>query len=66
MKPGFFCGVATSAFQLEGSVHADWAPWDPVLQSKPDVKAVFLRGEFNHSDQPIDSRRAPLCILEVA
>jgi beta-glucosidase len=37
MKPGFFWGVSTSAFQLEGSVHADWALWDPVLKSKPDV-----------------------------
>jgi beta-glucosidase/6-phospho-beta-glucosidase/beta-galactosidase len=66
MRPDFFWGVATSAFQLEGCVHADWALWDPVLQSKPDVKAVFLRVEFNHWDQPIDSRRPPLCILEVA
>jgi len=37
MKPDFLWGVATSAFQLEGSVHADWAAWDPVLQSRPDV-----------------------------
>ena len=37
MKPDFLWGVATSAFQLEGSEHADWAGWDPVLRSKPDV-----------------------------
>ena len=37
MRPDFLWGVATSAFQLEGSEHADWASWDPVLQSKPDV-----------------------------
>jgi beta-glucosidase len=37
MKPGFLWGVATSAFQLEGSAHADWALWDPVLQSKPQI-----------------------------
>lgn len=33
----FFWGVATSAFQLEGSVHADWASWDDILSEKPDV-----------------------------
>ncbi len=37
MKPDFLWGVATSAFQLEGSPYADWALWDPVLKSKPDV-----------------------------
>lgn len=37
MKPGFFWGVSTSAFQLEGSAHADWATWDPVLQSRPHL-----------------------------
>jgi beta-glucosidase len=37
MKPNFFWGVATSAFQLEGSAQADWALWDPVLQSKPYI-----------------------------
>jgi beta-glucosidase len=33
----FLWGVATSAFQLEGSASADWASWDPLLSSKPHV-----------------------------
>ncbi len=33
----FLWGVATSAFQLEGSPYADWASWDAILDSKPDV-----------------------------
>ncbi len=33
----FLWGVATSAFQLEGSPYADWASWDSVLKSRPDV-----------------------------
>jgi beta-glucosidase len=33
----FLWGVATSAFQLEGSPYADWASWDAILNSKPDV-----------------------------
>ncbi len=33
----FLWGVATSAFQLEGSSYADWASWDAILSSKPDV-----------------------------
>jgi beta-glucosidase len=37
MKKGFLWGVATSAFQLEGSPYADWATWDAVLSEKPDV-----------------------------
>jgi beta-glucosidase len=37
MRPDFLWGVATSAFQLEGSVHADWAMWDPVLKSRPHI-----------------------------
>jgi beta-glucosidase len=37
MRPDFLWGVATSAFQLEGCAHADWALWDPVLKSRPDV-----------------------------
>jgi beta-glucosidase len=31
----FQWGVATSAFQLEGSPLADWTTWDPVLSEKP-------------------------------
>lgn len=33
----FLWGVATSAFQLEGSPYADWASWDYILNSRPDV-----------------------------
>ncbi len=33
----FLWGVATSAFQLEGSPYADWASWDALLDTKPDV-----------------------------
>lgn len=33
----FLWGVATSAFQLEGSPYADWTSWDSILNSKPDV-----------------------------
>jgi len=30
-------GVATSAFQLEGSPNADWSSWDTILNEKPVV-----------------------------
>ena len=33
----FLWGVATSAFQLEGSPHADWTSWDEILNDKPDI-----------------------------
>jgi beta-glucosidase len=33
----FLWGVATSAFQLEGSPYADWASWDSILNSKPEL-----------------------------
>jgi beta-glucosidase len=33
----FLWGVATSAFQLEGSPYADWASWDGKMSQKPDV-----------------------------
>jgi len=33
----FLWGVATSAFQLEGSPHADWTSWDDLLSANPDV-----------------------------
>ena len=33
----FLWGVATSAFQLEGSPHADWTSWDSILSLNPDV-----------------------------
>lgn len=36
--PGrFLWGVATSAFQLEGSPSADWTSWDPALDGRPEV-----------------------------
>ena len=37
MKGNFLWGVATSAFQLEGSLDADWASWDSILSSNPDI-----------------------------
>ncbi len=37
MKEPFLWGVATSAFQLEGSPHADWASWDSILTQAPQV-----------------------------
>lgn len=33
----FLWGVATSAFQLEGSPYADWSQWDSILCSRPNV-----------------------------
>jgi beta-glucosidase len=33
----FLWGVATSAFQLEGSPHADWTSWDEILNDKPNI-----------------------------
>lgn len=33
----FLWGVATSAFQLEGSPYADWTSWDSILDSNPEV-----------------------------
>jgi len=35
--PDFQWGVATSAFQLEGSPNADWTTWDPLLSKKPSI-----------------------------
>jgi beta-glucosidase len=34
-REAFLWGVATSAFQLEGSPHADWSSWDVILGEKP-------------------------------
>ncbi|MDA8083060.1 MAG: family 1 glycosylhydrolase [Nitrospiraceae bacterium] len=34
-------GVATSAFQLEGSPHADWANWDGIFRQVPDVTGHY-------------------------
>ena len=36
-KLEFLWGVATSAFQLEGSPYADWTSWDAILNTNPDV-----------------------------
>ncbi|NTW59814.1 MAG: glycoside hydrolase family 1 protein [Nitrospirae bacterium] len=33
----FQWGVATSAFQLEGSPHADWTNWDAILRENPAI-----------------------------
>ena len=33
----FLWGVATSAFQLEGSPHADWATWDERVGNNPCI-----------------------------
>jgi beta-glucosidase len=35
--PDFHWGVATSAFQLEGSPNSDWATWDPTLAKTPNI-----------------------------
>lgn len=40
-KDRFLWGVATSAFQLEGSPHADWASWDSILDANPDVTSHY-------------------------
>lgn len=37
MDREFLWGVATSAFQLEGSPYADWTSWDAILSEKPNV-----------------------------
>lgn len=36
-KPEFLWGVATSAFQLEGSPYADWTSWDDILCDVPEI-----------------------------
>jgi beta-glucosidase len=37
MDSKFLWGVATSAFQLEGSPYADWSSWDSILSANPHV-----------------------------
>ncbi|RJR23083.1 MAG: glycosyl hydrolase family protein [Nitrospiraceae bacterium] len=37
LRGDFLWGVATSAFQLEGSSHADWSSWEEILNTKPEV-----------------------------
>ena len=37
LNKDFLWGVATSAFQLEGSPDADWASWDAILGANPNV-----------------------------
>ncbi len=37
----FLWGVATSAFQLEGSPYADWTSWDAILSEKPEVTSHY-------------------------
>ena len=41
MNKGFLWGVATSAFQLEGSPHADWASWDTILNERPNITSHY-------------------------
>ncbi|KAF0183679.1 MAG: beta-glucosidase [Nitrospirae bacterium] len=38
----FLWGVATSAFQLEGSPNADWASWDEILSTNPEVTNHYV------------------------
>jgi beta-glucosidase len=37
MRHKFLWGVATSAYQMEGSPHADWTSWDSKLQTYPHM-----------------------------
>jgi beta-glucosidase len=39
----FQWGVATSAFQLEGSPYADWATWDPAIGARPEITDHYRR-----------------------
>jgi beta-glucosidase len=40
-KNQFLWGVATSAFQLEGSPYADWTSWDSILSTNPAVTSHY-------------------------
>jgi beta-glucosidase len=42
MKNKFLWGVATSAFQLEGSPYADWTAWDESLKAKPNATNHYI------------------------
>ena len=39
----FLWGVATSAFQIEGSPHADWTDWDPFARVQPGMTGHYER-----------------------
>ena len=39
----FLWGVATSAFQIEGSPHADWTGWDPLARAQPGMTGHYER-----------------------
>ena len=39
----FLWGVATSAFQIEGSPHADWTEWDPPASAHPLMTGHYER-----------------------
>ena len=39
----FLWGVATSAFQIEGSPHADWTAWDPLAGAQPGMTGHYER-----------------------
>jgi beta-glucosidase len=43
MNHDFLWGVATSAFQLEGSPYADWNTWDPQITAHPEVTQHYRR-----------------------
>lgn len=43
LSPSFLWGVATSAFQLEGSPYADWSTWDRLFAKRPDVTSHYER-----------------------
>jgi beta-glucosidase len=43
MNHDFLWGVATSAFQLEGSPYADWNTWDPEITANPEVTQHYRR-----------------------
>jgi beta-glucosidase/6-phospho-beta-glucosidase/beta-galactosidase len=38
---GFLWGVATSAFQIKGSPHADWTEWDPLAGGQRPSSSVL-------------------------
>jgi beta-glucosidase len=41
MESKFLWGVATSAFQLEGSPYADWTSWDSKISFNPNITSHY-------------------------
>jgi alkaline phosphatase len=66
MKRPFLWGVATSAFQLEGSPHADWASWDSILGSTPDVTNHYAVKVVLHWINQNPSRKYQTLLIVVA